>query len=106
MPTTLYGVQAPLGATPPPPSTLGDEIQASLLQDHYQPSQRFSGPDLEMPSPPFSFQHLPLAPVSDSALDIPTPRVISASNTKFGELPSSEIDKACLKPLSDVLQKY
>ena len=48
--------------------------------------------------PPFNFQHPPLAPVSDSALDIPTPRVISASNAKFGELP--------LKPISDVLQKY
>ena len=82
---------------------LGDEIQASLLQDHYQP---FSGPDLEMLSPPFNFQHPPLAPASDSALDIPMPRVISASNAKFGELPLSEINKAGLKLLSDVLQKY
>ena len=82
---------------------LGDEIQALLLQDHNQPSQRFSGPGLEMLSQPFYFQHPPLAPVSDSALDIPTPRVISVSNAKFGELPSSEIYKADLKPLSDVL---
>ena len=104
LPTTLYDVQAPLGATPP--STLSDEIQQPLLQDHYQPSQRFSGPDLEMLSPPFNFQHPPLTPASNSTLDIPTPRVISASNAKFGELPSSEINKASLKPISDVLQKY
>jgi len=62
LPTTLYDVQAPLGATPP--STLCDEIQAPQLQDHYQPSQRFSGPDLEMLSPPFNFQHPLLAPAS------------------------------------------
>ena len=104
LPTTLYDVQAPLGATPL--STVCDEIQAPLLQDHYQPSQQLSGPDLEMLSPPFNFQHPPLAPVRDSALDIPTPRVISASNAKFGELPSSEINKASLKPISDVFQKY
>ena len=61
---------------------------------------------LELLSPPFNFQHPPLSPVSDSALDIPAPRVISASNVKFGELPSSEINKASLKPISEVLQKY
>ena len=97
-------IQAPLGSTLQ--STLCDEIQAPLLQDRYQPTQRFSAPHLEMLSLAYNFQYPPLGPVGNSVFNIPMPRAISASNAKFGELPSSEINKASLQPISDVLQKY